>query len=195
MFNISELTGEVNISRGDSAAFSIFINAGTDLQPIQYKLKDKDNLYMAIEEPNQPFEKAIVKKVINIHKNIVNDEGNIIVKISPEDTMCLHPGLFYYEIKARLYRENQYTNDKITYILNDDNTYQIIDCSNLLTVDLGTYETLEEGNITFTKDSGEIFYGVLDEEKGLLTIDEHNYIREDNLVNTLIPRTRFIIEE
>ena len=103
MFNINQLTQEISLNRGDSALLTLDINAGNELYPVEFILGDKDCLYMAIEEPNQPFENAIVKKVINNSNTIKDKDGNIIIEIKPDDTVCLLPGLYYYEIKAKLY--------------------------------------------------------------------------------------------
>ena len=102
MFYIDKLTGEVCLSRGDNAIFTLHINQGSNLNPLQYKLKEGDNIYFAIEEPNQPFENAIVKKVINLKNNLLDKNGNITFEMTPDDTVLLMPGLYYYEIKAKL---------------------------------------------------------------------------------------------
>ena len=88
MFNINELTQEISLNRGDTATFPLNINAGTDLYPLEFKLGKKDCLYMGIEEPNQPFEKAIVKKVIdtkNNHTHVTDTKNNYTHVIDPKN--------------------------------------------------------------------------------------------------------------
>lgn len=104
----------IELTRGDSAKYPLFINMGTDLYPIRYELGDKDELYLGIMEPNQPFECALVKKKYT-NKNI-NDHKDVIVKIHPEDTVALIPGKYYYQIKLRKYIEAENDYDVITVI-------------------------------------------------------------------------------
>lgn len=104
----------IELTRGDSAKYPLFINMGTDLCPIRYELGDKDELYLGIMEPNQPFECALVKKKYT-NKNI-NEHKDVIVKIYPEDTVALIPGKYYYQIKLRKYVETEDSYDVITII-------------------------------------------------------------------------------
>ena len=92
----------ITMARGDSWSAPVFINKGTPIKPLRYYLKDEDRVYLAIMEPNQPFENAIVKKTYtNMDEN---KNGDVVVRIDPDDTVLLVPGLYYYQIKARLYK-------------------------------------------------------------------------------------------
>ena len=201
MFYKDELTGEICLTRGDTARFSLCINQGTNLNPIQYKLKDKDNIYFAIEEPNQPFENAIVKKVINIENNLLDKDGNITFDIKSDDTVLLLPGLYYYEIKAKLYKGNEYRNGYLVVRFNDKNyTYSIWDeeINNVLSSGVYTklgdvlsfqdtntqviYEaTISENYITFDTNTSEPFSGL-------------TFKQEQDEINTIIPQTKWIVE-
>lgn len=99
----------ISLTRGDSAVFSLFLNKGTDLLPLRYIIHDifeddeivaREEVYLALEEPNQPFENAIVKKVFNSCN--VDKKGDIIIDFKHDDTKCLIPGKYYLEIKAKL---------------------------------------------------------------------------------------------
>ena len=50
--------------------------------------------------PGQLFENAVIKKKYT--KNDVNKNGDIIISFTPEDTVYLDPGKYFYEIKAVL---------------------------------------------------------------------------------------------
>lgn len=99
MFDISR-DNVISITRGDSAKFPLFINTGTELKPIRYVLEEGDEVYLAIMQPNQYFENAIVKKKYTDED--LNDHGDVLIKIRPEDTEQLIPGKYYYQIKSKL---------------------------------------------------------------------------------------------
>lgn len=202
MFSINELTQEISLNRGDSATFCLNINAGTELYPLEFKLEEKDTLYLGIEEPNQPFEKAIFKKVINTSNSIIDKDGNILIDIEPNDTVCLMPGLYYYEIKAKLYRGNQYKNGYLVITFSDDNTYSIVDEEVMSCLSYGTY-TFEDNIYTLIDSNTHLTYiGTI--ENNFLKITSQDdfqssfinlfYKQYEDEVNTIIPQTRFIIE-
>ena len=97
--------GIIRVNRGDNFELPIIINIGTQLLPIDYKFSENDILYLGIMEPNQLFEEAILKKKLT-HAD-VDSEGNMIAKFEPNDTVCLIPGLYYYQIKAKIYKEEK----------------------------------------------------------------------------------------
>ena len=99
MFSISN--NIINVTRGDSFSIPLFINQGTDLKPVRYILNDEDEIYLAITEPNQIFENAIIGKKYT--KANLNSHGDIEIDIDHEDTRCLYPGKYFYQVKGRLY--------------------------------------------------------------------------------------------
>lgn len=96
MFNIGP-NNQIQISRGDSADTELFINSGTEFEVDQYIIEDTDKIYLGVMEPNQPFENAILKKVFTIED--LNEEGNLVIRFKPNDTVQLLPGTYYYSIK------------------------------------------------------------------------------------------------
>jgi hypothetical protein len=94
----------VRLTRGDTFTVPIFLNKGTALKPLRYVLKEGDEMYMAIMEPNEPFECAIVKKVFT--KEHLNEFGDVLIELEPKDTECLVPGKYYYQVKAKFIKEN-----------------------------------------------------------------------------------------
>lgn len=104
MFDVSQ-NNKIVVTRGDTFSVPLFINQGTELKPIRYVLKDQDKIYLAIMRPNQPFECALVKKVYS--KENINEYGDIVIEIEHDDTRCLEPGKYFYQIKAQLYNEEK----------------------------------------------------------------------------------------
>lgn len=107
--------GIIEVNRGDSFELPLFINQGTDITPIRYNMKNSNSeVYVGVMEPNQPFERAIIRKKYT--KDDVNENGDIVIKFSSNDTVCLLPGKYYYQIKIKLY--NNYDNNKEDYNIN-----------------------------------------------------------------------------
>ena len=95
MFSVSE-NGIVTVNRGDSFELPITLNIGSSMNYEEYYLQPCDTIYLGIMEPNQPFETAIVRK-----KFTLSDMTDGVVKFCfwPEDTVCLIPGKYYYQVK------------------------------------------------------------------------------------------------
>lgn len=86
----------ISVNRGDSFSVSLLINAGTELEPIPYHLKDEDKLYVGVMTTGSTFENALIKKRFN-KENMIGD--NVIISFTPEDTVNLLPGKYYYQVK------------------------------------------------------------------------------------------------
>lgn len=210
MFYIDRLTGEVDLSRGDNATFTLHINQGSNLNPLQYKLKDKDRIYFAIEEPNQPFENAIVKKVIDLENNLLDKNGNITFDITPNDTVLLMPGLYYYEIKAKLYKGNQYRNGYLIITLELKNKENNIITGTYDMVDTACMNNVSSGQIQYNSETKELLFTEYDTQNqykailtnNLLKFDDYPGVefsglafkQEQDIVNTIIPQTKWIVE-
>ncbi len=187
MIDIDKITGIITLTRGDNASFPLYINEGTSQTPLQYTLKDylivlketmlaensilkkgsvitkdsfinnelilndlileddltitvssslsissaikhgsiltstsilnglhlhhenivhKDELFFAIMEPNQVFENAIVKKYIDSSNYVKDSYGNPLVVLEPNDTLLVIPGIYAYQIKAKINNEH-----------------------------------------------------------------------------------------
>lgn len=89
--------GIITLHAGDSFVAPLFLNAGDIIFPMRYSLKEGDKLYVGIMEPGQPFECALIRKVLT--KDDLNVYGDPELKLSPEDTEKIMPGLYYYEAK------------------------------------------------------------------------------------------------
>lgn len=92
--------GQIRLTRGDTLNLPVHINQGDSMTYIAYELQPLDEVYFALMEPNQPWEQAILKRKYTLEDL---EEGVLSIKFRPSDTMCLLPGLYYYQIKVRIY--------------------------------------------------------------------------------------------
>lgn len=102
MFSISN-NGFISLTRGDSFTVPLFINRGTVFHPVRYYIADNPNaaVYLGVMEPNQPFERALIRKKYTSNSQI-NEYGDLIIDFKPTDTQYLFPGKYYYEVKVKL---------------------------------------------------------------------------------------------
>lgn len=91
----------ITINRGDSFEFPLFINMGTLLNPIRYSIKNNPNsvVYFGVMEPNQCFENALIRQMYQggENNNQYTEQGDLIIKLKPKDTMYIKPGKYYYQ--------------------------------------------------------------------------------------------------
>lgn len=108
MVNISN-NGFIYINRGDSFKIPLFINKNDSSDPIRFYIQDHPNaeIFLGVTEPNQPFEKAVIKKRFT-SSGPINQYGDLVVSFKDTDTLNLLPGLYYYAIKSKidLYEHN-----------------------------------------------------------------------------------------
>jgi hypothetical protein len=88
----------IKINRGDS--YELTINVTEKNSSSKYLLSSKDAVYFALLYPHQRFEDAILIKGYTLEDQRVED-GRIIIKITPNDTRCLTPGIYYYTVKLQ----------------------------------------------------------------------------------------------
>lgn len=98
MFNIS-YNGIITVNRGDSFKIPLLLNLGTSLEPIRYSVNNTTFVYFAVMEPNQPFENALIRKKYTAAD--VDENGNIMIRFKPQDTQCVLPGKYYYQVKVQ----------------------------------------------------------------------------------------------
>lgn len=98
MFTIAS-NGIVTVNRGDSFELPITLYTGNSIKPVVYKMQENDILYLGIMEPNQPFETAIVRKMLTYKE--LDSDGNVFFRFWPKDTVCLLPGKYYYQVKLQ----------------------------------------------------------------------------------------------
>ena len=94
----------IKISQGDCLHIPLFINIGTDDAPIRLDFNKFSDLgievYLGVYPPSGCFERAIIRKKFTYLD--ANEFGDVVITISPEDTIKLCPGKYYYQIKARM---------------------------------------------------------------------------------------------
>ena len=96
MFNIQN-NRIITIVRGDTIEIPLFINANTDLDPISYPFGFNDKVYFVIMESHQDFNCGVVRHEYGYED--LNESGDIVIKLSHDDTVNLLPGDYFYEIK------------------------------------------------------------------------------------------------
>ena len=89
----------MSIYRGDTFRAPIFINVGSRKKPIRYILRDGDELYVGISEPNKPFEESIVRQVYT--SKDLNANRDVEIRLRPIDTEFLMPGRYYLSVKLK----------------------------------------------------------------------------------------------
>lgn len=96
----------ITMHKGTTVSFPIFINLGNKLTRKQYILREGDSLYVGITEPNQPFDYALIRKIIK-RESCDWDKNNCpLLKLEPYDTLHVLPGNYYIEIKIELANGN-----------------------------------------------------------------------------------------
>lgn len=103
MFNIN-FNGVVNVSRGDSFEIPVKIVVRNKMDKVDYEVKNTDLIYLGVMEPNQPFETALIRKKCTIED--MDENGNIVFSFTPEDTQCVLPGRYYYQVKLQTFNED-----------------------------------------------------------------------------------------
>lgn len=96
----------LQMTRGDTFIFPLVINSGTELNFEQYNLKDNEYLYVAIMEPGQSFEDAIIRKRYT-NKSDKDKDGNILFILDSIDTEYLLTGKYYITVKLRSIVDNK----------------------------------------------------------------------------------------
>lgn len=89
----------IKINRGDSYELPVVIPRKDDYTK-PYFLTSKDALYFALMNPNQRFEDALFIKGYTLEEQDVKT-GKVLLKIMPNDTRALTPGVYYYTVKLQ----------------------------------------------------------------------------------------------
>ncbi len=97
------LNNIIVMNRGDSYEFDLTIT-GADTLDGRYRLIEDDAVYFGLMDPGQPFERALVRKKYTSED--CDDMGNLVISISPDDTIDLYPGKYFYAIKLHMDHED-----------------------------------------------------------------------------------------
>ena len=100
MLSISN-NGFISLTRGDSFSVPLFINRGTICHPVRYEIAKhpEAHVYFGVMEPNQPFEKALIRKKYDSN-SYITQEGDLVIILEPKDTLNILPGKYYYSVKV-----------------------------------------------------------------------------------------------
>ena len=90
----------IKLNRGDSFEFSVHVPTREDYTK-SYLLTEVDVVYFAVMFPHQPFEKACLYKGGYTLEEQDPQTGEILIKIEPNDTRRLAPGVYYYTVKLQ----------------------------------------------------------------------------------------------
>jgi hypothetical protein len=90
----------IKLNRGDSYEFNIKIHEKNDFSKIYLLDEYTDAVYFALMCPHQAFEKAWLFKGYTAEDQD-QETGEITIKIEPNDTRRLTPGVYYYTVKLQ----------------------------------------------------------------------------------------------
>lgn len=119
------LNNIIVLNRGDSYEFDLTINDETSVDG-RYHLKGDDAVYLGIMDPGQPFEEALIRKKVTVDDT--DDEGNFNFEITPEDTLDLLPGKYFYSVKLRMSHSDEDTGETIEKVMTIINKTKFILC-------------------------------------------------------------------
>ena len=85
----------VLLNRGDSLELTLALS----IDGISYTMTEGDRLYFGVMRPDQLFEDAFIRKVYTADD--YNEYGFLVIKLKPEDSLWLLPGVYYYSLKLK----------------------------------------------------------------------------------------------
>lgn len=89
----------IKINRGDTFEYPVRVYDKQDYNK-NYLLTANDVVYFALLYPNQRFEDAILIQGYT-HEDQNQDNGEIVIKLSVNNTRGLTPGIYYYTVKLQ----------------------------------------------------------------------------------------------
>jgi hypothetical protein len=93
------LNNIIVLNRGDTHIFDLTIEDPNDLDGM-YTLQGNDAVYVGVMDPGQRFEDALIKKKYTAANT--DTMGNLSIEITPEDTLDLLPGKYFYSVKLHM---------------------------------------------------------------------------------------------
>lgn len=199
MFSISQ-NGIIQISKGDTCYGNLFINIGTELDPIPYVLGEKDALYFGVTEANGSFRDALICKKLTKEDKTPGIPPVVGDPLRTGD----YPGV------GKAYYTREETDKPVGYLVavdpEDGLTYEYssvtLDPTEPISVedDGKFYHLFSEGYdyigyyvIHFdTEDTENVAPGVYYYEIKLLRIDEY-VVDAAPRVDAIVPKTKFIV--
>jgi hypothetical protein len=96
------LNNIIVMNRGDTYDFDLTIADSSNTDG-RYRLVGNDTVYFGLMDPGQPFERALLRK--RFTREDTDAMGNLSITITPEDTLDLYPGKYFYAVKLHLNHE------------------------------------------------------------------------------------------
>lgn len=100
----------VLVTRGDTTSIYVNIRKETALDAVT----EEDTIYFGLLDFKQPFENALLKKRFT-YKDL-SDDGELIITITPRDTLDLLPGTYFGTVKLHRVRKAEGIDEVITVI-------------------------------------------------------------------------------
>lgn len=100
-------SGVITLNRGDCFKTPLFINIGTEEEPIRLDMNKAPEveIYFGVYAPGTKFENSfIIKKFTYLDSNSF---GDVMISLNPQDTLYIRPGAYIYSVKARMYDKAQ----------------------------------------------------------------------------------------
>lgn len=94
----------ITMTRGDTYIFDVTLFDEWNPNK-RYEIQSGDVVYFGLMLPHQRFEDAILKKRFVYETSAF--PGRIQIRIAPEDTVDLEPGVYYYAVKLKISSENE----------------------------------------------------------------------------------------
>lgn len=115
--------GAITLNRGDCFRAPLFINIGTEEEPIRLDMNKFPGIevYFGAYSPGDSFEKSFIAKKFTYLDS--NDFGDVIVTLNPLDTLYKRPGAYLYSVKIRMFDPN--CEEWINTVINESNFYII----------------------------------------------------------------------
>lgn len=115
--------GVITLNRGDCFKTPLFINIGTEEEPIRLDiLKFPDaEIYFGVYNFGDRFENSFIAKKFTYLDS--NPHGDVIISLDPEDTLYKRPGTYLYSIKVRVF--NPIYGEWVNTVINE-NIFHII---------------------------------------------------------------------
>lgn len=205
MFSIGA-NGIIQISRGDTCYGNLFINLGTELEPIPYELGKGEALYFGVMEANSLFRDSLICKKITEADKVPGEQAEVY----PDYT--LEPG--DYPVPRRTYYTRKPTNLPVGYLVGvdpDDGETYLYEKVDRLSATQPVQETLyylsSVGHDYFgyyqlrfeSKDTEHVMPGVYYYETKLSRLEDGYDFSESGeptpatRVDTIVPKTKFIV--
>ena len=110
MSNISK-NGIVTLTKGDTFQLPLFINSGTEFDPVAFDFQEGDQVLLRLMRANESFNDAVLKKTFvyggENEDSYLDDKGNVVFKFSYYDTYWIKYGIYFYEAKVIYTRDNE----------------------------------------------------------------------------------------